>query len=128
MNAIEIAAKENLESQRRQCIVEHKKKYERHCIASKLVSTQGGGCRINGKSGQFNGSNEVQKVAKTRTPSEKIGIGDSFKVNNAGIASNVHCWKEKTISQQVTACSMVWMSTASVKKESRRCVLSLNQV
>jgi len=96
MNAIETAAKENLESQRRQCIVERRKKYERHCIASKLLCTEDGGCRINGKSGQFNGSNEVQKVAKQRTPSEKVGIGDSFQVNNAGIASNVHCWKERT--------------------------------
>ena len=91
MNAIELAAKENLVSQRRKFIVKRRKKYERHCIASKLFSTEGVGYRINGKSGQFNGSNEAQKVAKTRTPSEKIGIGDSFQVNNAGIASNVHC-------------------------------------
>ena len=96
MNAIETAAKENLESQRRQCIVERRKKYERHCIASKLCSTEGAVCRINGKSGQFNGSYEVQKVAKKRIPSEKVGIDDSFQVNNAGIASNAHCWKERT--------------------------------
>jgi len=93
MNAIEIVAKENLESERRHCIVERRKKYERHCIASKLCSTEGAVCRINGKSGQFNGSYEVQKVAKKRIPSEKVG---SFQVNNAGIASNVHCWKERT--------------------------------
>ena len=76
--------------------MECRTKYERHCLASKLCSTEGGGCRINGKSGQINGSNEVQKVAKRRTFSEKAEIGDSFQVNNAGIASNVHCWKEKT--------------------------------
>ena len=60
-----------------------------------MFSTEGG-CRINGKSGQFNRSNKVQKVAKKRTTSENVWIGDIFQVNNAGIASNVHCWKEKT--------------------------------
>ena len=66
-------------------------KVRRHYIASKLFSTEGGGCRTNGKSGQCNGSNEVQKEAKQCKPSEKVGIGDSLQVNNAGIASNVHC-------------------------------------
>ena len=63
MIAIEIEAKENLESQRRQCIVERREKYERHCIASKLFHTEGGGCIINGKSGQLTGGYEIHKVA-----------------------------------------------------------------
>ena len=61
-----------------------------HCTASKLFSTEGGGCRINGKSAQFCGSN-VQKVGHNCTPPEMVGISDSFKVNNAGIACIVHC-------------------------------------
>ena len=50
MIAIETEAKENLESQRKQCIAERMEKYKRHCIASRLFNTEGGGCRINGKS------------------------------------------------------------------------------
>ena len=55
MNAIASEAKENLESQRRQRIVERKEKYEMYCIASKLFGTEGGGCRSNRKSGKVNG-------------------------------------------------------------------------
>ena len=49
MIAIETEAKVNLESQRKQCITERRENYKRHCIASKLLNTEGGGCRINGK-------------------------------------------------------------------------------
>ena len=94
--AIEIETKENLESQRRQCIVERREKYEKHCIASKLFNTEGCGCRINGKSGQLTGGNEVHKVAKKRASSDRDWIGDSVQVNIAGKVSNMHCWKEKT--------------------------------
>ena len=79
--AIEIETKENLESQRRQCIVERREKYERHCIASKLFNTEGCGSRINGKSGQLTGGNEVHKVAKKRASSDRDWIGDSVQVN-----------------------------------------------
>ena len=67
------------------------------CIASKLFSTESGGCRINGKNGHVNGNNEVQKVAEKHISSERVfQIGDSFQVNNTGLGLNVHCWKEKT--------------------------------
>ena len=58
--------------------MERRTKYERHCIAFKLFST-GGGCRINGKSGQINGSNEVQKVAKNAHPQKRLGLVIVFK-------------------------------------------------
>ena len=97
MNAIEIVAKKNLESQRKQCIVERREKYKRHCIASNLNSTECGGCRMNGKGGKFNGSNEVEKGAKKRSSSIKLsGVGDKVQENNTGKVSDVHCWKEKT--------------------------------
>ena len=40
-----------------------------YCIASKLFTTEGSGCRINGKGDQYNSGDEVQKVAKKRTSS-----------------------------------------------------------
>ena len=69
LNAITIVAKENLESQWRQCIVERRGKYARHCIQSKLNSTESGRCRMHRKDGKFVGSNEAEKEAKKRTSS-----------------------------------------------------------
>ena len=69
-----------------------------YCVASKLLSTEGGGCRINRKSDQYNSGDEVQKVAKKRTSSENLfGIGDNFQVKKARNVFNVHCWKEKQL-------------------------------
>ena len=109
-NAIEIVIKENLESQRRQCLLERREKYERRCIQSKL-NNAGGGCRMDGKDGQFVGCKEAEKDAKLCSPSIKVtGAGDKVQVNNPEKVSGVHHCKGKT------ACSVVWMSAVSVTK------------
>ena len=77
--------------------MERGKKYYRHCIQSKLNSTEGGGCRMHGKDGQFVGSNEAEKEAIKCTSSIKVnGTGDKVQVNDAGKVSGVHHWKGKT--------------------------------
>ena len=98
INAIEITTKEKLESQRRQCIVERREKYERHCIASKLVNSEGGAYKMNGKGGQFDGGNAAEKADEKRISSEKLDDSkEEFQLNTPGKVSDVHCWKENTI-------------------------------
>ena len=81
---------------RRQCIVEHREKFEWHCIASKLISTQGGNCRVNKNGGKFLEINEAEKVVRKRMSSEKeSAIGDNVQLINAGNNPNVHCCKGK---------------------------------
>ena len=76
--------------------MEHREKFEWHCIASKLISTKGGNCRVNEKDGNFLGSNEAQKVVRKHTTSEKeSAIGDNVKLINAGNNPNVHYCKGK---------------------------------
>ena len=76
--------------------MERREKFERHCIASKLISTQGGNCRVNENDCKFLGSNEAQKVVRKHTSSEKdCAIGDKVKLINAGNNSYMHCCKGK---------------------------------